>query len=61
MTDLDLNQIEEKSVIRYIWLLLEIYEFGRKHRDKHSLYYLIDSIWCEVVSDMIWHRTKSPD
>ena len=59
MTDLDLNQIEEESVIRYILLLPEIYEFGKKDKYKDSLYSLIDLMWChshECQKEMVVSR-----
>ena len=61
MPGLDLKQIEEMHVIKYILLLPEMNNFGRKDRNKDSVYYLINSMWCEPGSDMIWKRPKLLD
>ena len=60
MKDFYLRQMEEHNVAKYVLLLPEIDVLGNTYGNKNSLNYVIDSNWCELGSDMIWYRPRSP-
>ena len=59
-TDLDLYDIDKKKISNYVLLLPELEKSGFIHQQMYSSYYVIDSEWNELDSNMKFIKPRAP-
>ena len=57
---LDLHELKEESISKYILLLPKLGELGYANNQNTNLYYIIDSEWNELNKNMVFCRPTSP-
>ena len=59
-TDLDLNDIDKEKFLNYVLFLPELDKDGFIHKQMFSSYYIIDSEWNELDTNLTFAKPKTP-